>query len=57
MRFLLTLMVALALTVMWQSSVIAAVHANHACVAASDSKKTTEEKATSSEEDEEPDCD
>ena len=57
MRFLLTLMVALTLTVMWQSSVIAAVRANHSCVAADDSKtKSKEEKAQSSG-DEEPDCD
>jgi hypothetical protein len=53
MRFLLTLFVALSLTLAWQSSVIADVSSTHSCVAA---EKAEGEKKKGAE-DEEPDCD
>lgn len=53
MRFLLILLVALSLTLAWQSSVIAGVSVDQSCVAADDAAK--DKKKGKGEE--EPECD
>lgn len=55
MRFFMFLIVALTLTLAWQSSVIAAVSGDQSCVAADDSKK--EKKKKEGSDDAEPECD
>ena len=54
MRFILILLVALSLTLAWQSSVIAEVSANQSCVAADKDKKSPGKQGSSEEE---PECD
>jgi len=56
MRFLLILIVALTLTLAWQSSVIADVSVDQSCIAAEDGKSGDGKKPAGGEE-EEPECD
>lgn len=54
MRFLLILLVALSLTLAWQTSVVAGVYSDQSCIAAADDSSADGKKT---EEDEEPECD
>lgn len=53
MRFLLILLVALSLTLAWQTSVMASVSAAQSCIASADDAKS----GKPAEGDEEPECD
>ena len=53
MRFLLILLVALSLTLAWQTSVIASVSSDQSCIAATDDSGADSTKT----EEEEPECD